>query len=73
MKRVLLLAVACLLCCTACRPRVDLTPPEEPDSTTTAAVPTLPTQPGEQGSQSVRLQGAQVCSAFPSDFNYETN
>lgn len=51
MKRVLLLAVACLLCCTACRPRVDLTPPEEPDSTTTAAVPTLPTQPGEQGDE----------------------
>lgn len=29
------------------------------------------TYPGEQGSQSVRLQGAQVCSAFPLDFNYE--
>lgn len=29
------------------------------------------TCPGEQGSQSVRLQGAQVCSAFPLDFNYE--
>lgn len=30
------------------------------------------TYPGEQGSQSVRLQGAQVCSAFPSDFSYGT-
>ena len=53
MKRVLLLAVACLLLCTACRSRVDLTLPEETaDPAPTSAAPTsppptLPQLPGE--------------------------